>query len=66
MHLPEFKGPVQPTRPWVYYEYADPALESRSAGQKWLMRMGRDNEQRMKAKLGELRALLVQGAARKP
>lgn len=67
VRLPEFKGPVQPTRPWVYYEYADPDLEARSAGQKWLMRMGRDNERRIKAKLIELRALLVQGAVvRKP
>jgi hypothetical protein len=39
--------------------YDDPALENRSAGQKILMRLGQDNAKRLKAKLTEIRALLV-------
>ncbi|MCW5604710.1 MAG: DUF3014 domain-containing protein [Burkholderiales bacterium] len=43
-------------RPKVFYVYADPELEARSAGQKILMRMGRENAGRIKAKLREIRA----------
>jgi len=41
------------------YTYADPGLESRSAGQKLLMRMGPDNAAVIKAKLTELRAAIT-------
>src|SRR5262245_39551572 len=41
------------------YVYSDPALEHRTAGQKILTRVGRDNARRLKAKLVEIRALLV-------
>jgi Protein of unknown function (DUF3014) len=41
------------------YLYEDPSLESRTAGQKILMRVGQDNAKRLKAKLVEIRALLV-------
>jgi hypothetical protein len=41
------------------YVYDDPALERRTAGQKILMRVGQDNAKRLKAKLGEIRALLA-------
>ncbi|MGV3498594.1 MAG: DUF3014 domain-containing protein [Hydrogenophaga sp.] len=54
--LVEVKGPVPSTRPWVRYEFTDPALESLSAGQKMLLRMGADNHQRLRAKLVDLRA----------
>jgi hypothetical protein len=43
----------------VFYEYADGDLESRSAGQKLLMRMGAANERTIKAKLRELRAEII-------
>ena len=43
--------------------YADPALEARSAGQKILLRMGRDNAAPLMAKLQEIRAQI---AARPP
>jgi hypothetical protein len=43
----------------VMYEYADPMLESRSAGQKLLMRSGPENEAMIKAKLREIRAALT-------
>jgi hypothetical protein len=36
--------------------YTDPELESRSAGQKIMMRMGSVNAARIKAKLREIRA----------
>jgi hypothetical protein len=56
---PDLEGPVALARPNVLYEYADPNLESRSAGQKVLMRMGRDNAATIKGKLRELRSELL-------
>lgn len=56
LKAPEVQGPVRLVRPRVFFEYADPALESRSAGQKLLIRMGPENAARVKAKLRELRA----------
>lgn len=56
---PEVPQPVALTQPNVMYEYADPALESRSAGQKLLMRSGPANEAAIKAKLREIRAALT-------
>jgi hypothetical protein len=50
---------VPSTRPWVRYEYVDPELESLSAGQKMLVRVGLDHERALKKKLRELRALLA-------
>jgi hypothetical protein len=52
---PELNGEVKLTQPSVFYEYADPTLEERSAGQKLLMRMGNGNAATVKAKLRELR-----------
>lgn len=53
---PDVKGPIKLTVPHVLYEYADPDLQSRSAGQKVLLRMGPENAARVKAKLREIRA----------
>lgn len=53
--LTEVKGPIESATPWVHYEYADPALEARSSGQKILLRVGPENAQQLKAKLAELR-----------
>ncbi len=53
--LTQVQGPIAVQRPWVRYEYADPDLQSRSAGQKILMRMGVPHTQALKAKLRELR-----------
>lgn len=63
---PEPKGPlrvklvpvnteVPNLRPWVRYEFADPALESLSSGQKVLVRMGPANAARAKALIRDLR-----------
>jgi hypothetical protein len=59
VRLPNFSGAVAPTRPWVLYEFTDPRLEALSAGQKLMVRVGPDNERRLKARLRELRAQLV-------
>jgi Protein of unknown function (DUF3014) len=59
---PEPKGVVLLHQPKVLYEYADPDLEERSAGQKIMMRVGADNELRLKAKLRDIRKALVADA----
>ncbi len=65
---PEPKDPPKLLRPKVLYEYADPDLETRSAGQKILIRIGAGNAARVKKKLAEIRRELLAasggGAAR--
>jgi hypothetical protein len=56
---PDVRAPVALVQPKVRYEFADADLESRSAGQKIMMRMGAENEATMKAKLRELRSALA-------
>lgn len=43
------------------YEFADPALEARSSGQKIRIRLGPLNARQVEAKLTEIRTPLVQG-----
>ena len=62
---PEVKGPIRLVQPKVLHEYADPGLEKRSAGQKMLIRMGPENAAKLKAKLHEIRALLVSQVPKK-
>jgi hypothetical protein len=62
VRLTEVRGEIPSTRPWVRYEYVDPALESASAGHKLMLRIGADHQRRVKAKLKSLRAELVQRA----
>jgi hypothetical protein len=59
---PDTRAPIALMQPKVLYEYADPELEDLSAGQKMLLRMGPDNEARVKAKLRELKKALSRGA----
>lgn len=59
---PEPQEPIQLVRPNVMYIFADPTLESRSAGQKLLLRMGPENAKAIKAKLIELKAAITAGA----
>lgn len=59
LETPDVTQPVALTQPNVMYEYADPALESRSSGQKLLLRSGPENEAAIKAKLREIRAALT-------
>jgi hypothetical protein len=56
---PQPAAPIALVRPNVMYTFADPALESRPAGQKLLIRMGPDNTAAIKAKLTELRAAIT-------
>lgn len=59
---PEIEGPIALTTPHVMHEYASAELEERSSGQKAMIRIGRDNARRLKAKLNEIRPLLVASA----
>ena len=56
---PDASAPVKLVRPKVLYQFEDPDLESRSAGQKIMMRMGAENAARVKAKLREIRRELA-------
>ena len=56
---PEIAGPVVLLQPHVLYAFADPELESLSAGQKIMLRMGSGNAAHVKTKLRQLRALLT-------
>ena len=58
---PDVRGPLALTQPKVLYEYADPTLQDLSAGQKVLLRMGGENEAKVKAKLRELKRALTRG-----
>ncbi|MBS0365076.1 MAG: DUF3014 domain-containing protein [Proteobacteria bacterium] len=59
LETPEVSAPIQVVQPKVFFQYADPQLEERSAGQKLLLRMGTANERIIKGKLRELRAQIV-------
>ena len=61
LETPEVKPPIPLTIPHVLPEFADPALEERSSGQKLLIRMGPDHAARIKAKLRALRAEVTPG-----
>jgi hypothetical protein len=58
---PDVRGPIALVQPKVMYEYADPTLQDLSAGQKMLVRMGPENEAKVKAKLRELKKALTRG-----
>ena len=62
VRLTEVKGPIPSTRPWVRYEFADPALEALTPGQKMMLRVGPAHERRLKAKLAEFRRALTREA----
>ena len=64
VHLPPMDSAVRPARPWLLYQFDDPALESLSAGQKILVRMGAVNERRVKNRLAEFRRLVAGEASR--
>ncbi|HWK75115.1 MAG TPA: DUF3014 domain-containing protein [Povalibacter sp.] len=64
LETPEVQGPIKLVQPSVFYQFADPALEERSAGQKLLIRMGPENAATVKIKLRELRREVVNQADR--
>ncbi len=59
LSAPQAPETISLVRPNVYYEFADPALESQSAGRKLLLRMGPGNAARVKAKLTEIRSRIA-------
>lgn len=59
LSAPEAPATIALVRPNVFYEFADPALESQSAGRKLLLRMGPGNAARVKAKLREIRGRIA-------
>jgi len=61
---PEPPEPVKVVQRKVLYEFADPALESLSAGQKILVRAGPGNAKRLKGKLADLRREIVAQSAK--
>jgi hypothetical protein len=56
---PDLKEAPQLVQPKVWFQYADPDLEGRSAGQKILMRIGPANAAQVKSKLREIRSELT-------
>ena len=59
--LPSHDPSIVVEQPWVMYQFADPELESLSAGQKILIRVGRENSARLRTTLQELRQRLATG-----
>jgi hypothetical protein len=62
---PDIAGPIKLTQPGVFYQYADPSIEERSAGQKTMIRLGSKNAAIVKEKLRALRKEVVKQAAAK-
>ena len=58
----EIKSDNPAAKPFVHYEYVDPQLETLSAGQKMMVRVGLVNERRLKTRLKAFRAQVVAGA----
>lgn len=56
---PEMPANAKLVQPKVFYQFADPDLEKRSAGQKIMMRIGNENAARVKAKLRDIRGQLT-------
>jgi hypothetical protein len=56
---PELDEPAELVRPHVLYEYADPALEGLSSGQKLMLRIGPEHAAIVKGQLRTLRARLT-------
>jgi hypothetical protein len=61
VQLPNTEGASAPARPWLLYEFVDPQLAALPAGQKLLLRMGPENERRVKARLAEFRKQIAAG-----
>ena len=59
---PDMPTDVKLVQPKVFYEFADSDLEKRSAGEKIMMRIGRDNAAIVKAKLREVRRAITESA----
>ena len=58
LEAPQPEPPVALVAPRAMFEYADAALQDASAGQKIMIRIGPENEARVKAKLRQIRRAL--------
>ncbi len=56
---PEVQTPIRLIKPEAFYLFADSELEGLPAGQKLMLRMGAENASRVKAKLREIRSLIL-------
>ncbi|MGQ0522443.1 MAG: DUF3014 domain-containing protein [Betaproteobacteria bacterium] len=59
---PEMPAEAKLVQPKVFYQFSDPDLERRSAGQKIMMRIGNENAGRIKTKLRDIRGHLTRKA----
>jgi hypothetical protein len=59
LSAPEPRRRIYVAQPKVLFEFTDPELEALSSGQKILVRIGIDNEMRVKAKLRDIRKALT-------
>lgn len=55
LSAPDMTGPVKLVQPLVVYKFADPELETRSIGQRIMMRIGSQNEVALKVKLRDIK-----------
>ena len=62
LDTPQSEGAIVLLQPHVYYKFADPELESLSAGHKLMLRIGNENATAIKKKLHEIRQELVSNA----
>lgn len=58
VHIPG-QAPAAPQQPWLRYEYADPQLQTLSAGQRILLRIGPAHAQAVQSQLRALRRELT-------
>lgn len=63
---PNVAEPIALVKPKVYWEFADPALESASYGRRLLWRIGADNREALVAKLIAIRGRIVTGGVAAP
>lgn len=59
LQAPDITGPVYLTKPEAVYLFEDPELEAMTAGQKVLVRMGRENAGEVKKKLEEIKEEII-------
>ena len=65
LDTPHPAAPLALVRPKVFWEYADPALEARSSGQKLMLRIGSANQAVIEHQLRELRSLIARTPPRR-
>jgi len=56
---PKVNGPIELVRPHVLYEFSDPDLEALSGGQKLMLRIGGEQQEKVTRRLQDLRSMLT-------